>query len=384
MQKNRRPDFILLAASAVLVIIGVLILASVSPFFSWQQFNNSFYFLVHQAGLGLAPGILFAYAAFRIELNVLRKLALWFVLGNLIALGLVFLPKIGVSHGGASRWLNLGPLSVQPAEFLKLSFILYLAAWLAAKTSAKKIKTRAKNFFSFPWFRWRDRHFSKGLFAFLIIISVVSLLLIFQPDISTLGIIIFTASIMYFVAGTPFWHILSVGFLGLGSLALLIKLASYRMARLLVFLKPETDPMGIGYQIKQALIAVGSGGIFGLGLGYSRQKFGFLPFSMSDSIFAVLAEEVGFIGGTILIGLFLLFVWQGFKIARRTEDKFCSLAALGITVWISSQAFINIGSMLGILPLTGIPLPFISYGGSALIAELIGVGVLLNISKQKQ
>lgn len=162
----------------------------------------------------------------------------------------------------------------------------------------------------------------------------------------------------------------------------LIKLAPYRAARLLVFLKPEIDPMGIGYQIKQALIAVGSGGISGLGLGMSQQRLGFLPQSISDSIFAILAEETGFIGCLILIFLFLIFLWRGFEIAKVSQNKFSQLAALGITSWITLQALTNIGSMIGILPLTGIPLPFISYGGSALVSELAGVGILLNISKQ--
>jgi len=163
----------------------------------------------------------------------------------------------------------------------------------------------------------------------------------------------------------------------------LIKLAPYRAARLLVFLKPETDPMGMGYQIKQALIAIGSGGIFGLGLGTSGQRLGFLPQSMADSIFAIMAEETGFVGGLILIALFLVFLWRGFKIGKSSQNKFSQLLAVGISSWIVIQAFINIGSMVGILPLTGIPLPFISYGGSALVSELIGVGILLNISKNK-
>ena len=160
-----------------------------------------------------------------------------------------------------------------------------------------------------------------------------------------------------------------------------MKIAPYRAARLLVFLNPETDPMGMGYQLKQALIAVGSGGIFGLGLGMSVQKFGFLPQSMADSIFAIFSEETGFIGSLILIFLFLIFFWRGFKIAKKSMDQFSKLAALGISCWIILQALINIGSMIGIIPLTGVPLPFLSYGGSALVTELIGVGILLNISK---
>jgi cell division protein FtsW len=306
--------------------------------------------------------------AFRVDLSLVKKWAPLLLLANLVLLGLVFMPKIGTTFGGATRWVSIGPISFQPAELLKLTFILYLSAWLSSRTGKQKKASHSQGL-------------GNTLFTFLIIVGIVSLLLILQPDVSTLGIIVFTAGLTYFAAGTPVWHAFSMLLLGCGGLIFLIKIAPYRMARLMVFLKPETDPMGMGYQIKQALIGIGSGGILGLGLGMSKQKFGFLPFPMSDSVFAVFAEEAGFIGAVILISLFLVFAWQGYKIARRSGDQFCKLAAIAITSWITIQAFINLGSMIGILPLTGIPLPFISYGGSALIAELIGVGILLNISK---
>ncbi len=191
-----------------------------------------------------------------------------------------------------------------------------------------------------------------------------------------------TALVMYFVASTPIWQTLSICLIAAGGLFALIKIAPYRLNRLLVFLKPATDPMGIGYQIKQALIAVGSGGIIGVGLGMSRQKFGFLPQSIGDSIFAIFSEETGFIGAFILVFLFATLAWRGFKIAKNCQDKFSQLLASGITFWIILQTFINIGSTVGILPLSGIPLPFISYGGTALVNELVAMGILLNISKQ--
>jgi len=221
------------------------------------------------------------------------------------------------------------------------------------------------------------------LIAFLMVVGLISLLLIYQPDISTLGIIFLVSALMYFLANTPLWHSILIILIGAGGIFSLIKLAPYRANRLLVFLNPETDPMGIGYQIKQILIAVGSGGISGLGLGMSHLRLGFIPQSISDSIFAILAEEAGFIGSCFLILLFLIFLWRGFKIGKLCQNKFSQLAAIGITSWITVQAFMNIGSMIGTLPLTGIPLPFISYGGSALVSELIGVGILLNISKSR-
>jgi len=368
MQKNGHPDYILLGISIILLILGVLILASVSASLSLEKFGSTFYFLNHQLLFGLIPGLILAFISFRIPLNFLKKWSLVLLLINLVLLTMVFLPKIGAGVGGATRWINLGVISFQPAEFLKLTFILYLAAWLSSRTPT-------------PLLHKSGGGFGQTLIAFLLVIGLISLLLIFQPNVSTLGIIVLVASLMYFLANTPLWHSILIILTGVISLFSLIKIAPYRAARLLVFLNPETDPMGIGYQIKQALIAIGSGGIFGLGLGMSRQKFGFLPQSISDAIFPIFSEETGFLGSLILISLFLIFLWRAFKISKETPDKFSQLLSLGISSWISIQAFVNIGSMIGILPLSGIPLPFISYGGTHLVAELIGIGILLNISK---
>ncbi|MCK4781465.1 cell division protein FtsW [Candidatus Parcubacteria bacterium] len=355
-----RPDYILLGISIILVFLGMLVLATVSAPFSLEKHGTTTYFLFHQIIYALIPGIILGFTAFKLPLSFIKKNAFNFLLINLIFLALVFLPKIGLNSGGAARWISLGPISFQPSELLKPFFILYLAAWLARPSFSKK-----------------------NFLPFLIIIGLLSLFLILQPDISTLGIIVLTASLMYFSANTPILQSVFIVLGGIGSLFLLIKIAPYRLNRILVFLKPEIDPLGIGYQMKQALIAVGSGGLLGVGLGMSHQKFGFLPQSIGDSIFAIFAEETGFMGSLLLILLFLGFAWQGLKIAKSSNDAFLRLAALGISSWIVIQGFINISSMLRIFPLTGIPLPFISYGGSHLIAELIGIGILLNISKQK-
>lgn len=365
------PDYILVGVVVILVVLGILILASVSASLSQEKFGTTYYFLNHQLLFGLIPGLILAFLAFRIRLDFLKKWTPILLLINLILLAMVFLPKIGAGAGGATRWLSMGPISFQPAEFLKLTFILYLAAWLTSRTPHQQKSG----------FGQAGKWFSQTFIAFLIVIGLISLLLIFQPDISTLGVIVLVAVLMYFLANTPLWHSILIILIGAGGLFTLIKLAPYRAARLLVFFEPGTDPMGIGYQLKQALIAIGSGGIFGLGLGMSGQRLGFLPQSISDSIFAIMAEETGFIGSLILISLFLIFLWRGFKIGKKGGDKFSQLAAIGISSWIVIQAFVNVGSMIGILPLTGIPLPFISYGGSALVTELIGVGILLNISK---
>ncbi|PIR02508.1 MAG: hypothetical protein CO031_03000 [Candidatus Nealsonbacteria bacterium CG_4_9_14_0_2_um_filter_37_38] len=395
--RTRGFDYILLGVSAFLLILGILILNSSSASISQQNFGSPTHILFHQIKYGVFLGLLLGGMCFFLSITVIRK---WTPLGLLVILvlmGMALLPKIGLSFGGASRWLNLGPISFQPSEFLKIGFILYLAAWISkreprAKTYAKVSDTKMQSkmqskrrHLSLANKFWPGTLFDEGLnrllVPFLIIIGLISLLLIFQPDIGTLGIIALVAILMYFTANTRIFHTVFLILAGVAGLIVLIGLAPYRLNRIFTFLKAELDPMGISYQINQALIAIGSGGIWGRGLGMGIQKFGFLPHSISDSIFATFAEETGFIGSLFLITLFFIFAWQGFKISRRSSDKFSQILALGITSWIVIQGFVNIGSIIGILPLTGIPLPFISYGGSHLIAELMGVGILLNISK---
>jgi cell division protein FtsW len=359
---KKQPDFIFLGVSVFLIVFGIFILASVSASLGQEKFGDVYYFLRRHLFFGIIPGIFLGFLAFKIPLSFFKKWSFPLLILNLLFLGLVFLPKIGLSYGGASRWINLGFFSFQPSEFLKLSFLIYLAAWLSSREK-------------------KSKNWAGTLIPFSIIIGAAAFFLIKQPDISTLGVIVFSAGIMYFGAGTPLWHTGLIISAEIAGLIYLMRTAPYRFNRLLVFLHPETDPMGIGFQIKQALIAVGSGGILGLGLGMSRQKFGFLPQPIGDAIFAVFTEETGFVGALILISLFLIFAWRVLKIAKTSANKFPGLLALGITAWIISQAFLNIGSMIGILPLSGIPLPFISYGGSHILAELIGVGILLNISK---
>jgi len=372
VRSSGQPDYIFIFIVVCLILLGGLILVSVSLPISQEKFGSSFYYLNHQIIFGLLPGLILAFSAFKIKLVSFKKWAPIFLLINLIFLGMVFLPHLGISFRGSARWINLGPISFQPSEFLKLSFILYLSSWLASRTEKKFTPTTKK----LAW------GFSQTFFAFLAVIGITGIFLIFQPDISTLLVIILVATLMYFLAKTPLWHSILLIFMIILAFLVLIKIAPYRFNRILVFLNPELDPMGIGYQIKQALIAIGSGGIFGSGLGLSLQKFGFLPHSISDSIFAIFAEETGFLGSLVLVLLYLVFFWRGLKIGKQTGDNFSKFCAFGTTFWITLQAFVNIGSMIGILPLTGIPLPFISYGGSALISELIGVGILFNISRQ--
>jgi len=276
---------------------------------------------------------------------------------------LVFVPGLGLKFQGASRWIQLGPFSFQPSEMLKLTMILYLAAWLEGK---KELKT----------------DLFEGFIPFLAIIGVISFLVMKQPDMGTLGIIVLVAMCVYFLSGAKTSHIAMMIAGGAAAFLALVKFESYRMSRLLVFLHPELDPRGVGYQINQALLAIGSGGIFGLGLGHSRQKFNYLPEPVGDSIFAIVCEEIGLIGAAVLIFLFFVFAMRGFKIAKKAPDMFGRLVAVGITSWIIFQTLINISAISGLIPLTGVTLPFVSYGGTSLIFSMIGVGILLNISKK--
>jgi cell division protein FtsW len=367
----KKVDLALLGATFALLIFGILMLASVSASESQENFGNTFYYLNHQL-VNVLVGLGLGFFLFKINLNLLKKWAPFFLVGTLVLMLLVFFPKIGVSAGGATRWLNLGFTSFQPSELLKLTFILYLASWLNTRLAYKNRLSDIK-----------EKGFGQTFIAFLVVLAIIGVFLFLQPDVSTFIIIVLVAVILYFLAQTPFWHIVVLFLMGIGGLASLAPIAPYRLKRILVFLHPETDPMGIGYQVKQALITVGSGGIFGLGLGMSQQKFGFLPAAMTDSIFAITAEETGFFGCLMLIGIFLIFFWRGFKIGKNSKDNFQKLTAFGITSWILIQTLINISSMVGLFPLAGIPLPFFSYGGSAIITELMGVGILLNISKNK-
>lgn len=366
----KKIDFILLGAALGLLIFGILMLASVSAPVSQEKFGNTYYYLKHQL-FNVFIGLILGFLAYKINLNLLKKFALFLILGNLLLMLLVFIPGLGISAGGAARWLNLGFTSVQPSEFLKLTFIIYLASWLNTRISEKNMN------------RTKEGGSKQNFLAFMVLLAIIGIFLLSQPDMSTFIIILAVAIILYFIAQTPVLHIIMLFLLGIGGSIILAPLESYRLKRILVFLNQKSDPLGIGYQINQASIAIGSGGIFGLGLGLSKQS-NFLPESMTDSIFAMTAEATGFFGCLMMILLLLIFFWRGFAIGKNSHDNFSKLAAFGISSWILIQSLINISSMVGLFPLAGIPLPFFSYGGSAIIAELIAVGVLLNISKTQK
>ncbi|MFH1565566.1 MAG: putative lipid II flippase FtsW [bacterium] len=359
---KKHYDLPLIIVTAILVLIGLVMVSSSSVVLATQQFGSPYYYFKHQFFIGFIGGGIFCYIMSKIDYGKLKKFAPVFLFLSFLMLILVFIPGIGMSFGGAQRWIKLG-LSFQPSEFVKLGVIIYLAAWLS------KDKESVQSF-------------TKSFLPFVAVICAVSILLLKQPDTGTMGIIAVIAITMFFTAGGRFSHIF-IFITGLaGVLWGLIKIAPYRMNRFLVFLNPSIDPKGIGYHINQALIAIGSGGIFGMGFGHSRQKFNYLPEPIGDSIFAIIAEELGLIGGAIILVLFGIFAWRGFRIAKHAPDKFGMLLAVGITSWIIFQAIINIAAITSLMPLTGITLPFISYGSSSLVMSLGGVGILINISKQ--
>jgi cell division protein FtsW len=361
--KKEKPDMILILTSFFLILIGLVALASASGPVSIELTGNSLYFLKHQILFGLIPGLIMAFIFYKLKIDILKKWSfVFFAFAALLALA-VFLPKIGSMVGGGTRWIEIFGISFQPSELLKLAFILYLSAWIHKFKDAKN-------------------KFKTILLPFLIILSLVSTILILQKDLGTLIIILAISGVIYFTSHTPISHTaIIVGLVILG-IAYAILFEPYRVNRLTVFLNPSADPLGAGYHVKQALMTIGSGGIFGKGLGLGEQKFGFMPAATTDSIFAIFGEEVGFVGTFSVVLLFGLFAWKGFKIARNQSDEFLRSVSIGITTWFVIQAIVNMGSMLGLSPLTGVPLTFLSYGSSAFVCELMALGILLNISKK--
>jgi cell division protein FtsW len=321
--------------------------------------------LFNQAFFGLFLGTIALFVTSNIHYKVWHRYSFYIFIASLILTFMVFVPGVGFEHGGARRWINLGFTSIQPAEILKFGVLMYIAALLAA--IGPKIKT-----------------IRYGLMPFMGILGIVSIVLLLQPDTGTVMVIGAAATAMYFVAGGPLLHFVFLMLPAiLGSIGLII-MRPYLLSRIMIFFDPSADPLGAGYQIQQSLLAVGSGGMFGRGLGQSIQKFNFLPEPIGDSIFAVFAEEWGFVGSFVLISLFLFFATRGLKIASQAPNTYSRLLTVGIIVALVSQAFINMATMIGLFPLSGMPLIFVSHGGTALLTSLAATGIVLNISKYQQ
>ncbi|MHB8871175.1 MAG: putative lipid II flippase FtsW [Candidatus Doudnabacteria bacterium] len=360
--KQATVDYKLTAVVLILLGIGLVILYSASTVLSFSKFGNNTHYFFNQLTQGVLIGLICMYVFSKIDYHIWQKLAPLLVFLSIVLLALVLVPGLGFKVGNARRWLDFGPLFFQPAEIAKLALIFYIASWIDKR-------------------REEINDFYYGIIPTLIIIGAIAGLIILQPDIGTMLVVTVTAFVMLFVGGSKIKHLIWILVAGLVAMGILIKLEPYRLQRLTTFLNPGIDPQGVGYQINQAMVAIGSGGFFGRGYTESRQKYNYLPEVMGDSIFAVTVEELGFLRSGLIIGLFLVLAFRGLRIANTAPDIFGKMLAVGIISWISFQALINIGAIIGVLPLTGIPLPFVSFGSSALVVLLSAVGILLNISK---
>lgn len=365
MAYRRKIDKTFAALVAVLAAVGFFLFISASLGLLAKDGASFSSILFKQALLGLVGGLIILIILSKVHYQKYKKYAFYIFLISLFMSCLVFVPSLGIEHNGAHRWLSIGGFSFQPAEFLKLAFVIYFAALLSS-------------------FRPRLHKWQYSVLPAVFLLAVISVISFFQPDFGTFIIIGITAIGMIWAAGVRFKHIFIMGAVTAFCAIPIALYKPYILQRLLTYIYPAQDSLVSGYQIKQSLIAIGSGELFGKGFGKSVQKFGLLPEPMGDSIFAVTAEEWGFIGASFLIILFLLFAFRGLKIASRSVDMFGGLLAVGIVILIVSQSFINIGSMLGIFPIIGMPLLFVSQGGTALLFTLAEAGIILNISKYKK
>lgn len=352
----KKFDFLLLGITVSLTFFGLLMLFDASSFISFRDFGNKYHYVFDQSIWMILGFAGMAFMSF-FDYKKLYNFALPILLLAIGMLMLVFIPGVGISVLGAHRWLNLRVGVFQPAEFVKLSLAIYLAAWFSQK--------------------------EKGRFmAFLLLVGLVLFLVMAEPDMGTTIIILCEALALYFLSGGALWYfgaLLPVlGIVGF----ILIKIEPYRAQRLATFLNPNQSLNTTSYHVRQILIALGQGGITGVGLGNSLQKFAYLPENATDSIFAIIAEEIGFIGALVFMIVCMAFIWRGIIIALQARDTFGKLLAGGIVAFLGMQMIINLGAQTALLPLTGVPLPFISYGGSALVIDLCSVGILLNIAKQ--
>lgn len=367
MAKNSRrshagtPDYFLMAALCVLLVFGLAMLASASSDLGKQLFNNSYYYLEHQLEFGLTIGLIGFLVSYFVPYYKFKNIAFVLLLISIVALVLVFTP-LGTAASGSTRWLRLGPLSFQPAELMKFTYILYLAAWLS---NSKK----------------RTVDFQTGLLPFAIISGLIATLLILQPATSTVVILLCAGLIVYFVSGAPWKYILGIIGIAMLGIALVIVATPYRRARIMAYLHPTQNLQGQNYQVNQAVIAIGSGGFWGQGYGQSATKYSYLPDPIDDSIFAVVAEELGFVGAGALVAVFAIVTFRMFWLARRAGDQFGQLILIGFGTVIALQAFVNMASISGIIPLTGVPLPFVSYGGTALAVFITMGGMALNVTR---
>lgn len=365
MGKSRKaPDLIMLGATLALLAIGVVMVYSASAVLSYHDFGDWYYYLKRQL-LFAVLGLIAMTAIMNVDYQVWKKFAKAALLIGLVLLGLVLIPGVGVIRGGARSWIGISSFGIQPSEFMKICMILFLSKMLSEKQG-------------------EITQFTKGLLPPLGVMGLAFGMIMLQPDLGT-GVVLVGASLLIiFAAGARIAHLAGLAMIGVAGFVGLIIAAPYRLQRITAFLDPWSDPLGAGYQAIQSLYAIGPGGLVGLGLGASRQKYSYLPEPQTDFIFSIISEELGFIGGGLVLILFTLLVWRGMRTAITAPDTFGSLLAAGITGMIAIQVIINIGVVIGMFPVTGITLPLISYGGSSLSLMLVSIGILLNISRSSR
>ncbi|MDD5477134.1 MAG: putative lipid II flippase FtsW [Candidatus Omnitrophica bacterium] len=351
----------LFTISIVLICIGIVMIYSSSSIYAWEKYGDSFYFLKRHLFFLLA-GLILTFLVMLVDYRLFKKharLLLWIAFASLV---LVLIPGVGKEVSGARRWFRFKFISFQPAEFANLALIIYISDFICRK--GDKIKLLLK-----------------GFMPPICVLGATTLLILLQPDLGTVIALGSVVLIMLFVAGTRGTYILSLLLCSLPALYLLVFKVAYRRVRILAFLNPWLDPKGTGFQIIQSQIAIGSGGLFGRGLGHSQQKLFYLPAAHTDFIFSIIGEELGLAGTLGIIALFMIFIQQGLKIIKNAQDKFGYFLALGLVLMISLKAIVNIGVSCGVFPTKGLPLPFISYGGSSLIFDMVSLGILINIAR---
>lgn len=351
----------LFAIVSIILAFGLVMLGSATAPIGAEKFGSAYHFLVRQILLGLVPGAILFIILRQVPLAWWEKSWRSMFVVSLVLLGLVFVPGLSLRINGSLSWIHFGPYSLQPAELVKFTFIAFLAGWLA--TNRKEFK----------------RPFNEGLLKYLAYVVAICAMMLLQPDLGTVLVFFSTAIILAYIAGAQMNQLGLLAALGIVVVAVMVAIAPYRLQRITVLFNPDKDPYGSGYHLKQSLIAVGSGGPLGLGLGNSRQKFQYLPEVSADSIFAVIAEEMGFVISTLLIGAYILVVLKGYHLARQVTSEWARYFIIGTVTWLGVQTVFNIGAMLAVLPLTGLPLPLVSHGGSSLMITLAAFGVISGI-----
>jgi cell division protein FtsW len=356
------PDYLLMTCVLILSIVGLIAVYSSSYALGEAQFGDANYFVKRQAMI-LVVGLVAMVLVMRVRYHLLMRASPLVMLGALVGLALVLIPGIGVEANGARSWIALGPFPpLQPSEFAKIAVVIYMAAWLSAKGDILQ-------------------DFSLGVVPFVGMVGLIGALIYFQPDLGTAVIIGLITGTLFFLAGARLFHVLVLAASALLAVAVLTAAGGYRVDRVEAFLAAEKDPTGVGFHAMQLLVAFGSGGWTGLGLGESRQKFFYVPGSHTDGVLAIIGEELGFIGVMLLMAVFCILFVRCWQTMRRADTQFGSLLAAGVLAWFAFHLLINVGGITRLLPLTGIPLPFISYGGSSLLASLLATGVLLSVSR---